>query len=338
MTKNDLINDIITMLLPTFTNEQLEIIKSTFIVKMQGFDIHEVYTLPSTEVIDNLYIFKRFSVDMLAKGLKQNTIRTYLTYIRQFFAYCNKNFREVSSQDITDYFAYLKVTTNMFGQKNSQNYISNICRVMFVFFNWAYRKHHIETDIMRDVDRIKPKQKRKEKLSAEEVEACRDNVNDLRESALLELMLSTGMRVGEIANLKIEDIDFDKRRIEIKEGKTDNSERIVFLTIKARNAIQKYLNGRTDGYLFIGRSKSNKPLDNGYINKIVKTIGERANCHCKTTVHVFRKTFATSEYRRTKNIKYVSILLGHSSSSVTEKYYLIDDMKDVEQTALAMVG
>ena len=67
MTKNDLINDIVTILLPTFTNEQLEIIKSTFIVKMQGFDIHEVCTLPSTEVMDNLYIFKRFSVDMLAK-------------------------------------------------------------------------------------------------------------------------------------------------------------------------------------------------------------------------------------------------------------------------------
>ena len=338
MTKNDLINDIVTMLLPTFTNEQLEIIKSTFIVKMQNYDIHELCTLPSTEVMDNLYIFKRFSVDMLAKGLKQSTIKTYLTYIRQFFAHNNKNYREITSQDLTDYFAFLKVTTNIYGQKNTQNYISNVCRVMFVFFNWAYRKHHIETDIMRDIDRIKPKQKRKEKLTAEEVEACRDNVKDLRESALLELMLSTGMRVGEISKLRIEDIDFEKRKVEIKEGKTDNAERTVFLTIKARNSILRYLDGRTEGYLFIGRGGKDKPLDNGYINKIVRTIGERANCHCKTTVHVFRKTFATSEYQRTKNIKYVSILLGHSSSSVTEKYYLIDDMKEIEQTALAMVG
>ena len=153
---------------------------------MQNYDIHELCTLPSTEVMDNLYIFKRFSVDMLAKGLKQSTIKTYLTYIRQFFAHSNKNYREITSQDLTDYFASLKVTTNIYGQKNTQNYISNVCRVMFVFFNWAYRKHHIETDIMRDIDRIKPKQKRKEKLSAEEVEACRDNVETLRESALLE--------------------------------------------------------------------------------------------------------------------------------------------------------
>ncbi len=108
MTKNDLINDVISSLISAFTSEQLEIIKSTFIVKMQNYDIHELCTLPSTEVMDNLYIFKRFSVDMLAKGLKQSTIKTYLTYIRQFFAHSNKNYREITSQDLTDYFAFLK--------------------------------------------------------------------------------------------------------------------------------------------------------------------------------------------------------------------------------------
>ena len=101
MTKNDLINDVISSLISAFTSEQLEIIKSTFIVKMQNYDIHELCTLPSTEVMDNLYIFKRFSVDMLAKGLKQSTIKTYLTYIRQFFAHNNKNYREITSQDLT---------------------------------------------------------------------------------------------------------------------------------------------------------------------------------------------------------------------------------------------
>ena len=63
-------------------------------------------------------------------------------------------------------------------------------------------------------------------------------------------------------------------------------------------------------------------------------IGERANCHCITTVHVYRKTFASMEYRRTKDVKYVSILLGHSSKAVTEKYYLVDDLKEIEFKAL----
>ena len=113
--------------------------------------------------------------------------------------------------------AIRKIKPNANGKQNSQTYISNINRVLFIFFEWAYRKHHIDVDIMRDVDRIRPKQKRKERLSIEEIESCRDNVQNDRERALLELMLSTGLRVGEIAKMRISDIDFDKRKIHIPE-------------------------------------------------------------------------------------------------------------------------
>ena len=73
MTKMEMINEIISSLVMSFTAEQLELVKSTFIFKMQGYDIHEVCTLPSVEVKDNDFIFKRFAVDMLAKGLKKRT-------------------------------------------------------------------------------------------------------------------------------------------------------------------------------------------------------------------------------------------------------------------------
>ena len=337
MNKNDIINEVVSSLVFSLNKDQLELVKSTFIVKMQGYEIHELCTLPSTEVRDNDFIFKRFTVDMLAKGLKQSSIKNYMDLIRPFFDTVGKNYRDVSSQDIIDYLAIRKIKPNANGKPCSQTYISNINRVLFIFFEWAYRKHHIDVDIMRDVDRIRPKQKRKERLSVEEMEACRDNVQDDRERALLELMLSTGMRVGEIARLKIEDIDFHNRKIQIREGKTENAERDVYLTIKARNALQKYLGRRWHGFVF-------RPVKNildddvsmttGSIEDIAKRIGKRANCHCSTTAHVYRKTFASEEYRRTGNVKYVSILLGHSSTAVTEKFYLVDDLKAVEYQAL----
>lgn len=337
MTKNDIINEVISSLVFTLDKDHLELVKSTFIVKMQGYEIHELCTLPSTEVRDNEYIFQRFAIDMLAKGLKQSTIKNYMNLIKPFFDATGRNYRDVTSQDITDYLAIRKIKPNANGKQNSQTYISNINRVLFVFFEWAYRKHHIDVDIMRDVDRIRPKQKRKERLSVEEIEACRDNAKDNRERALLELMLSTGMRVGEIANLRTEDIDFYKRKIHIPEGKTENADRDVYLTIKARNALQKYLGRRWSGFVF--RPERNiiddgKPITTGTINKWAKDIGKRAGCHCDTTVHVYRKTFASMEYRRTKDVKYVSILLGHSSTAVTEKYYLVDDLKEIEYKAL----
>lgn len=337
MTKNEIINDIVSSLVITLNQEQLEIVKSTFIVKMQGYEIHELCTLPSVEVKDNDFIIKRFTIDMLAKGLKQKTIISYLSYINPFFDYTGLNYRSVTSQDIIDYMAIKRVTRNKKGEINSQNYLCNISKALFIFFGWAYKKHHIELDIMNDVERIKPKQKKKERLSVEEMEACRDAARNIKERALLELMLSTGMRVGEIAALRIEHIDFTKRTIHILNGKTDNAERDVYLTVRAKNAIKKYLGERTEGYVF--RPSKNSidkytEIGTGTIENWAKEIGKRACCHCPTTVHVFRKTFASEEYRRTGNVKYISIILGHSSTAVTEKFYLVDDMKDIEHIGL----
>lgn len=337
MTKNEIINEVIVGLVGVLSQEQLEIVKSIFIVKMQGYEIHEVCTLPSTEVKDNEFIFKRFVVDMLAKGLKQSSINNYMDIIKAFFGMTGRNYREVSSQDIIDYMAIRKIKLNHFGRQNSQTYISNINRVLFVFFEWAYRKHHIDVDIMRDVDRIRAKQKKKDRISREEIEACRECLKDDREKALFELMLSTGLRVGEIARLKIEDIDFQNRKVHVQEGKTDNAERDVYLTIRARNALKKYIKDRWSGYLFRPSRNildDNNPITPGTIEKYAKEIGKRANCHCTTTVHIYRKTFASEEYRRTKNVKYVSLLLGHASTAITEKFYLIDDMKEIEYQAL----
>lgn len=337
MTKNELINDVAVGLTMTLSQDQIDLVKATFVVKMQGYDIHEVNTLPSTEVKNNDYILKRFTVDMLARGVKESSIKAYLNVIRPFFDYTKLNFMEVTSQHIIDYLAVKKVTPNANGEKNSQSYVAGICRVMFVFWEWAYRKHHIDQDIMRDVDRVKGKQKKKDRITPEEMEACRECAQGDREKALLELMLSTGLRVGEIAALKIEDIDFQTKRVHISEGKSDSAERDVYLTIRARNAIRKYIKKRTSGYVFRPTRNildDNVQIGKGTIEKIAKEIGERAGAHCKTTVHVYRKTFASEKYRQTKDVKLVSILLEHASTAITEKYYLIDDLKDIEYMAL----
>ena len=162
MTKNDLINEIVSRSCSFLNPEQIQLLKATIIVSMHNLDIHEVCTLPSTEVKDNQYIIQRFVIDMTAKGLKASTIKNYLNLIKPFFDEVNKNYRDITSDDIKNYLARKKITTNYFGKSNSNTYISNINRVMFVFWQWAYKKHHIDTDIMLDVDRMKSKQKKKE--------------------------------------------------------------------------------------------------------------------------------------------------------------------------------
>ena len=91
MTKNDIINDVVCSLTLSLNQDQLDLVKATFIVKMQGYEIHELCTLPSTEVRDNEWILKRFTIDMLAKGLKMSSIKAYMDHIRPFFDYTNLN-------------------------------------------------------------------------------------------------------------------------------------------------------------------------------------------------------------------------------------------------------
>lgn len=126
-------------------------------------------------------------------------------------------------------------------------------------------------------------------------------------------------------------------RFWISEGKTEYAVRDVFLSFSARDAILRLIGDRKSGYVFRPVKNSladNKPIGTGTLEKWAKEIGEAGNCHCETTVHVYRKTFASETYRRTKNVKLVSKLLGHSSTAVTEKYYLIDDLQDIEYQAL----
>lgn len=337
MTKNDMINEVVAGLMMILNREQADMVKTVFIIKMQGYEIHELNTLPSTEVADNEFILKRFTIDMLAKGIKESSIKSYLYMVRPFLEHTGINFTDIMSQHVTDYLAVKKVAKNVNGKKNTQTYIANICRVLFIFFDWAYRKHHIKEDIMRDVDRIRAKQKKKDRITPEEIEACRELLRDDREKALFELMMCTGMRVGEIAKLRIEDIDFSRRKLNIHGEKTENADREGYLSIRARNAILKYTGSRTEGYVF--RPVRNiladrQPISRGTIEDIAKNIGKRAGVHCATTVHIYRKTFASEAYRRTGDVKLVSVLLGHASTAITEKYYLIDDMRDIKYKAL----
>lgn len=98
----------------------------------------------------------------------------------------------------------------------SPNYMASIYKDLTAFFKWAYWKHFIDNDISREVEPVRPVQKKKERLTDEEIEKCRIVASkDLRESALFELMMSTGMRVGEISILRVEDIDFNENEVKI---------------------------------------------------------------------------------------------------------------------------
>lgn len=326
MTKNDLINDVAYELRDSMTKEQIDRMKITLYVKMQDFELTEIKQLPMTIEHDNDWLMQRYCVDGVAAGLHAGTIRSYIGIIRKFFEFVNKNYKYVTAQDITDYLAIRSYRDHI-----SHNYKSTIYRYLCTFFSWAFKKRHIQDNIVDGVDKVKQIKKKKVRLTDEEVETIRYALQTTKEKALFELMICTGMRVGEISYLNVSDIDLTHKQVSIYAEKTDTY-RTGMLTPVAVMALRNYIGDRpgTDPLFLADRAPHNRMREYG-IEKLAKEIAVRGGVtRITSTVHVYRKTFASVLYRKTGDVLLVSKLLGHAKPDMTVQYYLIDDIEEMQ--------
>lgn len=309
------------------TREQQDRLKITLLVKMHDYELTEMTMLPAVDVHDNEWLLKRYVIDSLAADRKESTVKAYVGAVRELLRETGKHYSQITSQDITDFLAI-----KQHRDKVSQNYKSTLYRYFSAFWGWAYDNEHIKSNIMSKVPHVKATQKRKERLTDEEIEDIRDACQTLKEKALVELLLSTGMRVGEVSALNLSDLDLQHKRVTIYGQKT-NRYRTGMLTTKAVKAIRKYISSReycTDA-LFICERKPYNRMQNGSLEKISKELAVRAGItRIPVTVHVWRKTFASIMYKKTKDVLLVSKLLGHAKTDMTVQYYLIDDLDDMQ--------
>ena len=326
MTKNDLINEIAYELNDFLSKEQIDRMKITLYVKMQDFELAEIKQLPMTMEHDNEWLMQRYCVDSVAAGLHAGTIRSYIGIVRKFFDHVGKNYKYVTAQDITDYLAIRSYRDHI-----SHNYKSTIYRYLCTFFSWAFKKRHIQDNIIDGVDRVKQVKKKKVRLTDEEVETIRYALQTPKEKALFELMICTGMRVGEISYLNVSDIDLTNKQVSIYAEKTDTY-RTGMLTPVAVMALRNYIGDRpgTDPLFLADRAPHNRMKEYG-IEKLAKEMAVRGGVSRITaTVHVYRKTFASVLYRKTGDVLLVSKLLGHAKPDMTVQCYLIDDIEEMQ--------
>lgn len=327
MTKTDIINEVVYEMSTELTREQQDRLKITLLVKMHDYELTEMTMLPAVDVHDNEWLLKRYVIDSLAADRKESTVKAYIGAVRELLRETGKHYSQLTSQDITDFLAI-----KQHRDKVSQNYKSTLYRYFSAFWGWAYDNEHIKSNIMSKVPNVKAAQKRKERLTDEEIEDIRDACQTLKEKALVELLLSTGMRVGEVAALNLSDLDLQHKRVSIYGEKT-NRYRTGMLTTKAVKALRQYIASRdycTDA-LFICDRKPYNRMQNGSLEKISKDIAVRAGItRIPVTVHVYRKTFASIMYKKTKDVLLVSKLLGHAKTDMTVQYYLIDDLDDMQ--------
>lgn len=267
------------------------------------------------------YLIDAFIKYIESKNYSINTLNSYINDLFYFYLFVKKDLDKVIYEDVSDYLEYLKLN----GNKKKNTSIKRMISSLKSFYKFLYRNNYIKKENNPMVRVSAPKIEKRlphflyyNDLLAIIRESSKDK-DGIRDQLIIEMLYATGVRVSELVNIKIKDIDFDNRRI-IVQGK-GNKERIVYYGEYAEEVLKEYMNThyrKDHEYLFVN-SKGEKITDAG-IRYIIDKIMEKLSIKVHVTPHVLRHTFATDMLNNGCDIKVVQELLGHSSLKATEIY------------------
>lgn len=252
------------------------------------------------------------------EGCSERTLAYYGSSIRHFFSQIETPVRRITTDQVRAYLtAYQKI--NNCGKST----VDNIRRNISSFFSWLEEEDHILKSPLRRIHKIKTKIAVKEVISDEDIERLRDSCEVMRDVAIIDLLYSTGMRVGELVNLDIEDINFEEREC-IVYGKGEK-ERRVYFDAKAKLHLQNYINSRTDDNpaLFVTLDKPFNRLKISGVEIRLRELGRRLNI-TRIHPHKFRRTMATRAIDKGMPIEQVQKILGHSQIDTTMHYAIVN--------------
>ena len=252
------------------------------------------------------------------EGLSERTLHYYRMSIQHLLHMIDTPVRRITTDQIRSYLAEYQ-------QKNgcSKATVDNIRRNISSFFSWLEEEDHILKSPVRRIHKIKTKTTVKETISDEDIERLRDSCEVARDVAIIDLLYSTGMRVGELVNLDIADVNLDERECVVY-GKGEK-ERRVYFDAKAKLHLQNYINSRTDDNpaLFVTLDAPHARLKISGVEIRLRALGRRLsipNIH----PHKFRRTMATRAIDKGMPIEQVQKILGHSQIDTTMHYAIVN--------------
>lgn len=262
-------------------------------------------------------LLKRYCACLLIEGKSQKTVSQYKRTIEKFSDVVRKNYNEIMVYDIRLFLACEK-------QRGVSNRtLENTRAYLSAFFQWLSREELIFKNPCLSVKPIKFVDKVKLPFSSVDIDSLRSACNSLKERAIIEVLLSSGMRVSELTALKVSDVNFSNRSIHITNGK-GAKERTVYINELALTHLQAYLLNRNIDGSFLFYNYKREQLNVGGVRHILNVIGERANVD-NVHPHRFRRTFATGLASRGMNIQDIQHLLGHTSINTTMEYIYMND-------------
>ena len=272
---------------------------------------------PKTEISNDEFL-KMFLDAKRIEGCSDRTIKYYRVTIEHLLKNVISPIRKITTEMMRAYLVDYQKINNC-----GKTTVDNIRRNISSFFSWLEEEDYILKSPMRRIHKIKTQKTVKNIISDEEIEKLRDNCKNIRDTAMIDLLYSTGIRVGELVKLNIEDIDFSERECVVF-GKGDK-ERRVYFDAKSKIHLKNYIESRKDNNpaLFV---TLNAPYDRLKISGVeirIRELGRMLNLE-KVHPHKFRRTMATRAIDKGMPIEQVQKILGHSQIDTTMQYAIVN--------------
>ena len=311
--KKELINTIEQGMLGILNNEQLaklhEVLEFSFAMFAENYEETQY---------SNDELLKLFLSAKQVEGCSERSLKYYRTTLSKMNEKINKSVRQIETNDIRTYISNYENETSA-----GKVTLDNIRRIISSFFAWLEDENYIIKSPARRIHKIRVGKTVKDVYSDEELERMRDNCNNSRDLAIIDILSSTGIRVGELVNLNISDIDLEKREC-IVLGK-GNKQRKVYFDARTKIHLNDYITGRYDECeaLFVSLNKPHNRLSIRGIEVILQNIGSNLKL-TKVHPHKFRRTLATKAIDKGMPIEQVQVLLGHSQIDTTLRYAMVN--------------
>lgn len=252
------------------------------------------------------------------EGCSERTIQYYRVTIENLLEKTDVPIRKMSTELLREYLSEYQLKNNC-----SRVTVDNVRRNLSSFFSWLEEEDHILKSPIRRIHKIRTKSIVKEVISDENIEILRDNCGTLRDLAIIDLLFSTGMRVGELVNLDINDINFEERECVVY-GKGDK-ERKVYFDARTKLHLQQYIDSRQDKNqaLFVTLNNPYERLRISGVEIRLRKLGRKLNLD-RIHPHKFRRTMATRAIDKGMPIEQVQKLLGHQQIDTTMQYAMVN--------------
>ena len=329
--KDHIIREIEQSMLAHLNNAQMKQLRLALEHAFYNKAVSEIDPSNVEDGADDLALLDMFLAAKRVEGCSEKTIRYYKTTLTKMLAALNNKIVHITTDDLRNYLALYQQETEC-----SKSNIDNIRRILSSFFSWLEDENYVLKSPVRRIHKIRTAKPVKETYTDEALEIMRDNCENIRDLAIIDLLASTGMRVGEMVNLNIVDVDFENREC-IVLGK-GSKERPVYFDARTKIHLHNYIKSRTDDNpaLFVSLLAPYNRLEISGVEIRLRKLGRKLNIP-KVHPHKFRRTLATRAIDKGMPIEQLQQLLGHTKIDTTMEYAMVNQ-NNVKQSHRKYIG